>query len=51
MTSYCSENLNGLIIETDWVLAGLKKRSEWIFIIVGWLCPHTAKINLYANPM
>ncbi len=25
MTSYCSENLNGLIIETDWVLAGLKK--------------------------
>ncbi len=26
-----------------------KKKKEWIFIIVGWLCPHTAKTHLYAN--
>ncbi len=25
------------------------KKMEWIFIIVGWLCLHTAKIHLYAN--
>ncbi len=27
---------------------GIKKK-EWVFIIVGWLCPHTAKTHLYAN--
>ncbi len=51
MTSYCSENQNGLIIETVKDFGGLKKGSEWIFIIVRWLCPHTAKIHLYANTM
>ncbi len=28
---------------------GIKKKSEWIFIIVGWLCSHTAETYLYAN--
>ncbi len=42
--SYCSENLNGLINETVWVFG-----SGWICIIVGWLCPHTAKTHLYAH--
>ncbi len=51
MTSYCSENQNGLIIETALVFGRLKKKSQRIFIIVGWLCPHTAKINLYEIPM
>ncbi len=47
MISYCSKNLNSLIIETVQVFERLKN-SEWICIIV-WLCPHTAKTHLYAN--
>ncbi len=45
---YSLQNQNGLIIETVQVFGGLKKR-ECIFIIIGWLCPHTDKTHLYAN--
>ncbi len=41
MTSYWLDNCLGF-----W---GIKKRSEWIFIIVGWLCLRTTKTHLYAN--
>ncbi len=37
----------------DWTkcfgFRGIKKKKEWICIIVRWLCPHTAKTHLYAN--
>ncbi len=45
--SHCGENQNGLPSER---FTGDKKiRSGGIFIIVGWLCSHTANTHLCPN--
>ncbi len=39
------------LVRLTWFKGDWKMRSGWIFIIVGWLCSHTAIIHLCPNTM
>ncbi len=50
VTSLCQESVNGLIWDSAHDFWRFKKKSTgWIFIIIGWLCTHTANTHLCSN--
>ncbi len=51
VTSHCVRIKTAGLVRLTWFKGDLKMRSGWIFIIVGWLCSHTANTHLCPNTM
>ncbi len=51
VTSHCVRIKTASLVRLTWFKGDLKMRSGWIFIIVGWLCSHTANTHLCPNTM
>ncbi len=50
--SHSQESELGLISERDFGFIGIfKKNTGWIFMIIGWLCTHSAKTHFSSNNM